>query len=485
MLDKQHVVQKLFLRDETNFANIIYMLDEPRNNVLRIIKWFILATIIGVVVGVLDAAFLKLLENAIFVRNQIPFFYLCLPVALYMVAVLALKALPKHKDYSTDAVIHKINSYLPISLVSIVKGFFLSIVTIVVGGSAGKEAPCADVGAGISSWISRVLHMNLEDQRKMMICGVSAGFAGVFGVPISGALFGLEVLWVGHIFYEVMFPALVAGITAFQVTSYLGVNYIYHPIHFVPVFSEQFFLKVIVAGMLFVLISLLFIELLKFARVIFRYIRRKMGLFGSCFIGGLLLLLIGHFISPLYLGLGMAGIDGPLSGHALQSPFGFLYKIITTSITFAAGGIGGVVTPIFFVGAQAGAALSEFLQVDSATLAALGVVAVLAGAANTPLAASIMAIELFGPAIAPYATVACVLSFLITGQQSIYANQRITWDSGKTVNEHPSVPVQFGRRATDHAVQVRSRKTLLKKALKELTRHLIPTTKDIENTKKQ
>ena len=484
MLDKQHVVQKLFLRDEINFANIVYMLDESKSNVIRIIKWFILATIIGCIIGVLDAAFLKLLENAIFVRNQFPLFYLCLPVALYVVAILARKAAPKHKDYSTDAVIHKINSYLPISLVSIIKGFFLSIVTITVGGSAGKEAPCADVGAGISSLLSRVLRMDLEDQRKMMICGVSAGFAGVFGVPISGALFGLEVLWVGHIFYEVMFPALVAGITAFQVTSYLGVNYIYHPIHFVPVFSEQFFLKVIIAGMVFGLISLLFIELLKFARVIFRYLCRKVGLFGSCFIGGVVLLLIGHFISPLYLGLGMAGIDGPLSGQVLQSPFGFLYKMVATAVTFAAGGIGGVVTPIFFVGAQAGAALSDFLQVDSATLAALGLVAVLAGAANTPLAASIMAIELFGPAIAPYATVACVLSFLITGQQSIYASQRITWDSGKNPNEHPAVPVQYGRRATDHAVQVRTRKTLLKKALKELTRHLIPNTKDTENTNK-
>ncbi|MBO5911773.1 MAG: chloride channel protein, partial [Elusimicrobiaceae bacterium] len=212
---------------------------------------------------------------------------------------------------------------------------------------------------------------------------------------------------------------------------YLGVDYIYHPLSFVPVFSEQFFLKVIIAGLFFGLVSVLFIEMSKLARVVLRYITVHSGIFMTCMVGGVIVVLMGYFTSPLYLGLGMDGINGPLSGVPLESPFGFLYKIITTSVTLAAGGIGGIVTPIFFVGAQAGAMLSAFLQVDSATLAALGLVAVLAGAANTPIAASIMAIELFGAQIAPYATVACVISFLITGRQSIFPHQRISWDSGK------------------------------------------------------
>ena len=452
------------------------LLDNSTRNVIHIIKWFILSTCIGVIIGVLDAVFLKTLDFSIEWRNQIPHFYIWLPLALYVVAVLSRRAAPKDKDYSTDAVLKKINEYKPISFISILKGFVLSIVTMATGGSAGKEAPCADVGAGISSLLSRLFRMSLEDQRKMMICGVSAGFAGVFGVPISGALFGLEVLWVGHIFYEVMFPALVAGITAFQVTSYLGVNYIYHPIHFVPVFSEQFFLKMIIAGMAFGLVSLLFIEISKFTKVVFRYLARRSNLFVTCVLGGVLLMAVGHFISPLYLGLGTAGIDGPLSGGTV-SPLGFLYKIITTSITFAAGGIGGIVTPIFFVGSQAGAMLSDFLKVDSATLAALGLVSVLAGAANTPLAASIMAIELFGPAIAPYAAVSCVISFLITGQQSMYPSQRISWDSGKMSGEPRKGSAKFGRRATDQ-VPVHARKMLSKQMWREMTKHLIPHNND-------
>ena len=407
------------------------MLDDSAHSLLHILKWLCLATLVGLMVGVLDAAFLKLLDFAIGTRNTMPCFYVALPFALYAVALLSRKVATPHKDCSTDAVIKRINTHRSISLWSAAKTFVLSIATIAAGGSAGKEAPCADVGAGVSGFVARVLKLSPQDQRKMMICGVSAGFAGVFGVPVSGALFGLEVLWVGHIFYEVMFPALVAGITSYGVTSYLGVNYIYHPIAFSPVFSEQFFLKVILAGLFFGLVSVLFIEINKLARVALRYITVRSGMFMTCMVGGVVVVVIGYFTSPLYLGLGMDGINGPLGGGALDSPFGFLYKMITTSVTLSAGGIGGIITPIFFVGAQAGAMLSVFLQVDSATLAALGLVAVLAGTANTPIAASIMAIELFGAPIAPYATVACVISFLITGRQSIFPHQRISWDSGK------------------------------------------------------
>ena len=412
------------------------MLNDSAHSFFHICKWFFLATLIGVIVGALDAAFLKLLALAIDTRNTVPCFYVALPFALYVVALLSHKIAKPHKDYSTDAVIKRINTGRPVSLWSAAKTFVLSVVTIAAGGSAGKEAPCADTGAGVSSFVAWLLRLSPQDQRKMMICGVSAGFAGVFGVPVSGALFGLEVLWVGHIFYEVMFPALVAGITAFGVTSYLGVRYIYHPLSFAPVFSEQFFLKVVLSGLFFGLVSVLFIEISKLARVVFRYITLRRGMFMTCMVGGLILVLIGHFSSVLYLGLGMDGINGALSGAPLESPFGFLYKIITTSVTLAAGGVGGIVTPIFFVGAQAGAMLSAFLQVDSATLAALGLVAVLAGTANTPIAASIMAIELFGAQIAPYATVVCVISFLITGRQSIFPHQRISWDSGKTEEMH-------------------------------------------------
>lgn len=454
------------------------MLNGKRHSFWNIIKWFFLATFIGVIVGCVDALFLKTLDGAIAWRNHIPVFYIGLPIFLYVIWLLARKAAPHAQDYSTDAVINKINSYRPIGLLSAVKSLVLSVFTMTVGGSAGKEAPCADAGAGIGSVFGRLFRMNLEDQRKMMICGVSAGFAGVFGVPISGALFGLEVLWVGHIFYDVMFPAFIAGITAFQVTTWLGVDYIYHPMNFAPVFAEQFFLKVLLAGLFFGVVSIMFVEAMKFMKVLFRYISFKTSPFWRCFIGGVILVLVGILTSPLYLGLGMDGFNGILAGGDLQSPFGFLIKTFTTAVTFAAGGVGGIVTPIFFVGAQAGATVAPLLGVDATTMAALGLVAVLAGAANTPLSASIMAIELFGAEIAPYAAVACVISFLLTGQQSVYGSQRISFDKE---TEASVGPVDYER--PEKARKMAGRKGLLLKTFKEMSKHLIPNPKGFDDDK--
>lgn len=449
-----------------------------QNSFLKIVKWFFLSTFVGVVVGAVDAAFLKALDGAIRWRNQFPLYYVGLPLFLYAVWLLAHKAAPKAQDYSTDAVIDKINTYRPVGLLSAFKSFSLSIFTMAVGGSAGKEAPCADAGAGLASCFARLLRLDLEDQRKLMICGVSAGFAGVFGVPISGALFGLEVLWVGHIFYEVMFPALISGITAFQVTTYLGVDYIYHPMNFAPVFAEKFFLKVVIAGLFFGVVSVMFVEVMKFVKVIFRYIALRTSPFWRSFTGGLVLAAVGYFVSPLYLGLGMDGFNGILAGGAPDSPFGFLIKSFTTAVTFAAGGVGGIVTPIFFVGAQAGATLSSLLGTDGSTMAALGLVAVLAGAANTPLSASIMAIELFGAEVAPYAAVACVISFLMSGSQSVYGSQRVSFDKDK---EGPSVPIDYEH--PHKARRVANKKGLLLKSLKEMSKHLIPDPKGFDDEK--
>lgn len=453
------------------------MFDRRRSSFYHLAKWFFLATFIGIVVGAVDAAFLKALDKTIHWRNQFPLYYIGLPVFLYVIWLLSRKAAPKAQDYSTDAVINKINTYRPVGFVSVLKSLFLSVFTMVAGGSAGKEAPCADAGAGLGSVFARLFRMDLEDQRKMMICGVSAGFAGVFGVPISGALFGLEVLWVGHIFYEVMFPAFIAGITAFQVTTYLGVDYIYHPMNFAPVFAEKFFLKVLVAGLFFGVVSIIFTELLKLMKVLFRYFTVKTSPFWRSFIGGVVLVLVGLFVSPLYLGLGVDGFNGVLSGGTLESPFGFLIKSFTTAVTFAAGGVGGIVTPIFFIGAQAGAAVASFLGTDPATMAALGLVAVLAGAANTPLSASIMAIELFGAEIAPYAAVACVISFLMSGRQSVYASQRVSFDKNKS---GLSVPVDY-----DHPQQAQrmTKKGRVLKTLKDMAKHLIPDPKGFDDEK--
>ncbi len=450
----------------------------------NLLKWFLASTFIGAVVGVFNSFFLKLLSMSINATNGIKYYYLALPLALYIVNYLAKKVYASESDFSTNDAIDKINSKKPLSLISTVKAFFLPIITIAAGGSAGKESPCADVGAGIASFVSKLISFNANERRKLMICGVSAGFAGVFGVPISGAMFGLEVLRVGTVFYEVMFPAFIAGITSYQVTHFMGVDYVYHTIHQLqPISLDGSILQIIAAGVFFGLVSLLFIEILNVCKIIFRFISYKSSMFIKCMIGGCIIILISLLVSPIYSGLGMEQVDAVLSGQ-LSGKFDFLFKMITTAITFAAGGIGGIITPIFYIGATAGSLFAQLTGLDSQTFAALGLVSVLAGVANTPLSASIMATELFGAQIGPSAAVACIVSFLLTGQRTVFSKQKFGFD--KNLSDDMS---DDGKPAAPQTVSELQKTLHNKNIFISSVRHLLPKPdfqeqepKDIKNT---
>ena len=439
-----------------------------------ILKWFLAATVIGVVVGCFNALFLKLLSRSINLTNSCKFYYLFLPFALFIVNYLANKIYPKDKGFSTNAAIASINDKKPISLISSLKAFFLPILTIAAGGSAGKESPCADVGAGVASFVSKLLSFNANERRKLMICGVSAGFAGVFGVPISGAMFGLEVLSVGSVFYEVMFPAFISGITSFQITHMMGVEYVYHPLQLAALNIDSSLWHVFLAGIFFGLVSLLFIEMLRLTQILFRYISLRFSAFWKCFIAGALIVLITLLTSDIYLGLSMQRVDAILTGDTAAT-FGFLFKILTTSLTFAGGGVGGLITPVFFIGANAGYFFADLFGLNTITFAALGLVSILAGVANTPLAASIMAMELFGADIAPYAAVSCIVSFLITGQRSIYDKQRFHFD--KNISDDDNTEEQTRPQLENKLKQ--------KNFFLSMVRHLLPQENISTSVKKE
>jgi len=191
---------------------------------INVIKWFFFASLIGIIVGLSTTFFLKILKRSIITVGHYPYYFLLLPIGLFVVSLIAYYFYPQAQDYTTDKVIESINNEKAISFPSVLKAFFLPVLTIASGGSAGKEAPCADVGAGLGSILAKILRFSDEDRKKLMICGVAAGFARVFGVPSSGAIVGLEVLYVGKIFYDAFFPALVAGIVSYQVSSFLGIT---------------------------------------------------------------------------------------------------------------------------------------------------------------------------------------------------------------------------------------------------------------------
>lgn len=375
----------------------------------------------GIIVGISTSIFLKLLDEGIGFTSSFQYYYLFLPVALFLSILLVNYLAPEAGGHGTEKVIEavhkrsgKINPLVvPVKLVA-------TIITIAVGGSVGKEGPCAQIGAGICSAISDLFRFDEADRKKLVICGISAGFATVFGTPIAGAIFGVEVLFVGGLLYEVLLPSFVAGIVSYQVSSALGITYLHLPLRIVPQFSALFFIKICLSGLFFGLSSLMLIEILHFFEGAVNRVTIWKPLRGV--IGGLILIFLSLIFSTRYLGLGLETIKGTLEG-AIVPAGAFLLKIFFTSITLAFGGSGGIITPIFFIGATAGNLFGRLFGLDPAVFSAIGMVCLLAGATNTPISASIMAVELFGPALTPYAALACIISFLMTGHRSVYPSQ--------------------------------------------------------------
>jgi H+/Cl- antiporter ClcA len=384
-------------------------------------KWFVLASVIGVIAGLGTVVFLKLLTLGIKTAAGFNYYYLLLPLIICLSALISRTFAREAEGHGTEKVIEAVHKRSgKINLLVVPVKLITTILTLSFGGSAGKEGPCAQIGGGLASGFADIFRMKDSDRKKLVICGISAGFASVFGTPVAGALFGIEVLVVGQIMYDVLLPSFIAGITAYEVSSSLGITYFYSPLNFTPVFSEFFFIKVLLSGIFFGIISFIMVEAFKGTK--FLVSKVKLSWWLNAIISGALVSIPALFIGTRYLGLGLNSIENALKGGhvAWYDPF---LKIIFTSITLGAGGSGGVITPIFFVGTAAGSLFSFLAGVDPSTFAAIGMVALLAGTANTPIAASIMSIELFGLRIAPYAAVSCIISFLITGHRSIYPSQ--------------------------------------------------------------
>lgn len=435
---------------------------------ISILKWLFLASCVGIIVGISTTIFLNVLGYGIAGTAQYHYYYLLLPLALLVSTLLVKTFAPDAEGHGTEKIIEAVHRrfgkmnpmVVPVKLAA-------TVITIAFGGSAGKEGPAAQIGAALSSAFAGLLRFNDGDRKKLVICGISAGFAAVFGTPIAGALFGVEVLFVGAMLYDVLLPSFVAGIVSYQVSSSLGVTYFHGPISIAPSFSSYFFLKICLAGIFFGLCSLVLIEMLGFFERLGH--KLKLGKPLKALIGGSVLVLLAWLFSTRYLGLGLETITTVLEGGTVPAG-AFLLKMLFTAVTLAFGGSGGIVTPIFFVGSTAGSVFGGMLGFDTALFSAIGMVALLAGAANTPISASIMAIELFGPAIAPYAAVACIISFLMTGHRSVYPSQilslakssSLTVSKGSEMRDAGNVVFQLDQKSISGNIMNRMKKRIKK-----------------------
>jgi H+/Cl- antiporter ClcA len=257
----------------------------------------------------------------------------------------------------------------------------------------------------------------------------------------------------------------VAGIVGYHVASQLGVQYFHHALPGLPAPTERMLVDTLLAGVVFGLAAMLLIEALRGVHRLAHRMPVPGWVIAAA--GGTVVALGAWLTSTRYLGLGLPTLEAALRGEAVP-PEAALLKILFTAVSLGTGGSGGIVTPIFFVGATAGSAMAHIAGLDPGMFAAIGMVALLAGAANAPLAASVMAIELFGPAIGPFAAIAAIVAFMMSGHRSVYPSQVLGMP--KTGSLSLRRGVELGEATEIDARRARLRWRAFRRSLRDLGR---------------
>jgi len=405
-------------------------LPEQLHLLLDLARWIPISALIGVLAGSASALLLVSLAYATSVRESHIWLILLLAPAGGCVGLLY-----HHFGASVEAgnnlileQVHDPTAVIPLRMTPLILlGTFL---THLFGGSAGREGTALQTGASLADQLSIPLRLHRRDpkaRRILLMCGISAGFASVFGTPLAGAIFGIEVLAIGKLSYDALVPCLLAAFFGDLVTRAWHVHHTLYRIDpaAIPTMNLLGVACSMLAGAAFGLAALAFSKLTHAiartarSRIVYAPLRPVLG--------GLIVTLAVFSIGPAhtlkYLGLGIPTILAAFSTHL--PPWDFAAKTLFTSVTLGFGFKGGEVTPLFFIGSTLGNALAHILPLPASLLAGMGFVAVFAGAANTPIASTLMAVELFGAEAGAYAAIACVLSYLFSGHAGIYHAQRL------------------------------------------------------------
>lgn len=388
---------------------------------VNVVKWLVLSVIAGALTGALIALFLWLLHQSIDFVTRLPDWrYALIPAGLiasiYSIRLIA----PAAEGHGTDKVIsafHYRAARIPFLVVP--AKIVSTIFTLAPGGVVGTEGPSVQIGAGFTSALSILLRFSEKERKKLVICGVSAALSAVLGTPIGGAVFGVEVLFVGDFFYPILLPAVISSISSYFVCVALGVPYAV-PMVAVPALSAGMFAWCLFAAVFFSFVCIYHVETVRLIGNAFKKIALPLPVKSLISAGILLTTVI--MCGDSFLGMGEEGVNSILSGRA-EPWYAFLLKSVLLAVTLAGGGSGGVLTPTFFIGAAAGSLFASVFGLDVGFFGALGFVACVAGAVNTPLAATFIAVEMFGNAIAPYAGAVCIICYMLTGLRSLYPTQ--------------------------------------------------------------
>lgn len=402
--------------------------DKAFRKIFLLGRWIVMALITGIVVGGFATLFAKCMNYVTTLRTDNPYIILALPLAGIIIVGLY-RLTNSTDDRGTNLVISSISSQddIPFKMAPLI--FVSTVLTHLCGGSAGREGAALQLGGSIGNFIGKIFKIDDNDRKVIIMCGMSAAFSALFGTPMAAAIFSVEVVSVGVMYYSALVPCIVASLLATRFASDMGIR----PEHFTIVKKVDFSIpnagKTIILAIICAAVSVLFCLTMKYVSIWYKkYLKNG---YVRVVVASLLIIGLSALLQTTdYLGAGVNVIDRAVSGDA--STFDFLLKIVFTALTLGAGFKGGEIVPSFFIGATLGCVFGQIAGISPSLCAAVGMVSVFCGVTNCPITSLLISFELFGDDVKSYVLIAVAISYMMSGYYSLYHDQKIIYSKSKT-----------------------------------------------------
>ncbi|MEJ8754377.1 chloride channel protein [Coprococcus sp. HCN-4056] len=399
-------------------------IDRTKRYAKTFIKWLICSAIIGITCGAVGTAFHYSVEYVTQFRSGHSWIIFLLPAAGLLIVFLYRTGGIKH-DKGTNLVIGSIRNpeyNVPFRMAPLI--FITTVITHLFGGSAGREGAALQIGGSLGASIGKLIKMDDNDKHIMTLCGMSAVFAALFGTPVTAALFSVEVISIGILYYSALVPCILSATISYAITEKFHITPTYFILNQVPEMSLATGIRVIILSVAAAVLSILFcMSMQVIGKTFKKYLKNQ---YLRILVGGVLLVLLTLAVRCNdYNGAGMNIIEQAIHGTA--KPEAFILKLLFTCITIGCGFRGGEIVPSFFIGATFGCTLGGWIGLDPGFGAAMGLVCLFCGVVNCPLASLVLSIELFGASGILLFAIGCSVSYMLSGYYSLYSEQKIIY----------------------------------------------------------
>lgn len=391
-----------------------------KTNLLSFIKQILIYIATGMVCGVVGTLFSKGVTLVSTLRSNNPWLLYLLPLA--GILSVALYQSLKVSGVGTNQVIASAQNKNLLSPKLAPAIFGASLLSHLCGASVGREGAALQLGGSSASFLSKRFHLNAQEEKILLYCGMAGVFSSVFGTPLAAAVFALEVVFVGKLFYKAIAPVFLTSLVSYFTATALGVHAEQFALTTTPQWSFTVVWKVLVLGLLTVAVSFLFCFSLKYTE---KWVK---ALFKNPFVraavGGIVIIALTLAVGTRdYNGAGVGVIEAIFS-HNQFEPFAFALKLLFTCLCVAAGFKGGEIVPTLFIGATFGALAGSLLGLPVAFAAAVCMISLFCGVTNCPLASILLAAELFSGKALGFIAIATLLCFCLSGKISLYTTQK-------------------------------------------------------------